>query len=155
MKRVVVASLALLFGLTAMLAHGTAHADEPRFGERSVMSERAIEERLRAPGRVCLEGDEECGPEMVAAADEEEEDAARDPGDIYQDACAACHDTGTAGAPVIGELGDWEARFDKGTDELVQSTVDGMGAMPPMGGCRDCDEDDIRAVVEYIMEQTQ
>lgn len=153
MKRVVVASLALLFGLTGMLAHGTAHAGEPRFGERSLFSERAIEERLRAPGRVCLEGDEDCGEEVVAVA--EEEDAVREPGDIYQQACAACHDTGAAGAPTIGELGDWEARFDKGTDELVQSTVDGMGAMPPMGGCRDCDEDDIRAVVEYIMEQTQ
>lgn len=157
MKRLAVASLALLFALLTVLAHGAAGDRDRPLGERSLFSERAIGERLRSPGRVCLEGDEDCGKDVAVAgtAEEEQDSGPRAGSGIYNQACAACHDTGAAGAPRTGDLDDWSARFDKGMDQMVQSTVDGLGAMPPMGGCSDCDEEDLERAIEHIMEQTQ
>ena len=154
-KRLAVASLALFFALLGAHAQAAGADRGAPLGERSLFSERAISERLRSPGRVCLEGDEDCGEERLAVAEEEEDTGPRPGPQIYSQACAACHDTGAAGAPRTGDLDDWSDRFDKGLDQMVQSTVDGLGAMPPMGGCGDCDEDDLKRAIEHIMEQTQ
>ena len=74
---------------------------------------------------------------------------------VYQTSCNACHGTGAAGAPMLGDAGAWEARMEKGLDAVVANAVNGVNAMPAKGLCFDCNEDDIRALVEYMLETSQ
>src|SRR6476659_10093090 len=39
---------------------------------------------------------------------------------VYTAVCAACHGTGAAGAPQLGDAGAWSARIAQGYDTLVQ-----------------------------------
>ncbi|GJM14359.1 MAG: cytochrome [Pseudohongiella sp.] len=87
-----------------------------------------------------------------ASAAEEQFDAEA----AYQKTCFACHGNGAAHAPVVGDYIEWEIRLEKGIDTLVQNTVAGLnGIMPPKGLCTDCSEEDLRAIVEYMLEQSQ
>ena len=76
------------------------------------------------------------------------------PDQLYQGACLACHTTGAAGAPKIGDAAVWGERMAKGLDGLVSSAIGGIGAMPPRGGSS-FDDDQIRAVVEYILANSK
>jgi len=80
--------------------------------------------------------------------------ADKSPDQLYQGACLACHSTGAAGAPKIGDAAAWTARLAKGLDALVTSAINGMGAMPPRGGSQ-FNDDQIRATVEYILSESK
>lgn len=108
-----------------------------------------LAERVEPIGRVQMGG-----PEVVAVADEPDDPAEPRSGDaVYGAACAACHDTGAAGSPLLDDAGEWQARLDeRGFDGLLQSVIDGMGAMPPRGGS-DASDDELHLSVEYILEE--
>jgi len=80
--------------------------------------------------------------------------ANKSPDQLYQGACLACHTTGAAGAPKIGDAGAWKPRLAKGMDSLVASAIKGIGAMPPRGGSQ-YNDDQIQAVIEYILDQSK
>ncbi len=80
--------------------------------------------------------------------------AAKSPAEMYQAACLACHTTGAAGAPKIGDAGAWQDRLAKGVDALVTSAINGIGAMPPRGGSQ-LDDGQIKAVVDYILAESK
>ena len=80
--------------------------------------------------------------------------ADKSPDQLYQSACLACHTTGAAGAPKIGDAGAWNQRLAKGLDALVTSAINGIGAMPPRGGSQ-FNDDQIKAVVEYILDESK
>ena len=80
--------------------------------------------------------------------------ANKSPDQLYQGACLACHSTGAAGAPKIGDAAAWKARLAKGLDSLVTSAINGIGAMPPRGGSQ-FNDDQIRATVEYILSESK
>lgn len=68
--------------------------------------------------------------------------------DIYKTTCAACHDSGAAGAPKTGDAAAWSARIAKGYDKLVANAINGINAMPAKGGNPDLDDVEVaRAVV--------
>jgi cytochrome c5 len=68
--------------------------------------------------------------------------------DVYKATCAACHDSGAAGAPKTGDAGGWSARLSKGYDNLVANAIKGINAMPAKGGNPDLDDIEVaRAVV--------
>lgn len=110
----------------------------------------AIAERLQPVGELCMAGDECTGGAMttVAAADP------RDPAEIYQGKCASCHNTGVGGAPKLGSAEDWEPRVEKGMEVLFQNAWNGINAMPPKGICMDCTEEEMRATIDYIIEES-
>ena len=85
-----------------------------------------------------------------AAADE----ANKTPDQLYQSACLACHSTGAAGAPKLGDAAAWAARAGKGVEALISSAINGIGAMPARGGSQYSDEQ-IGAAVEYILGKSQ
>ncbi len=74
---------------------------------------------------------------------------------IYQQVCAACHDSGAAGAPKSGDKGAWAARIKKGKDTLYQSALNGIGAMPPKGGNAQLSEKQVKAAVDYMLHSVQ
>jgi len=80
--------------------------------------------------------------------------ADKSPDQLYQGACLACHSTGAAGAPKIGDAAAWKARLAKGLDSLVTSAINGIGAMPPRGGSQYNDEQ-VRATIEYILSESK
>ena len=78
---------------------------------------------------------------------------ARDGQTIYKTACFACHDAGVAGAPKLGDAAAWAPRIAKGNDALYSSLKNGLNAMPPKGTCMNCSDDELKAVLDYMIEQ--
>ncbi|MPM29248.1 Cytochrome c6 [bioreactor metagenome] len=54
--------------------------------------------------------------------------------EVYKVQCAACHATGTAGAPKFEDAAAWAPRLKQGLETLVQSALKGKNAMAPQGG---------------------
>jgi cytochrome c5 len=71
---------------------------------------------------------------------------------IYQQVCHVCHATGAGGAPLMTAQ-DWGGRLDKSQSELIQSVIDGLGAMPPRAGRPDLTDEQIEVTVAYMLEQ--
>ena len=73
----------------------------------------------------------------------------------YKQACFACHDTGAAGSPKIGDKAAWSARIATGNDALYASAINGKGAMPPKGGRADLSDDAIKAAVDHRIAKSK
>jgi len=74
---------------------------------------------------------------------------------IYQSSCQACHATGAAGAPKLGDKEAWAPRIAQGMDTLLKHATDGLRAMPPKGACAACTEADLKEAIEYMVSQSQ
>lgn len=78
-----------------------------------------------------------------------------DPQRTYTQSCGACHNSGAAGAPRFGNSEDWSARLEKGRDVLLENTINGYNnIMPPKGMCFTCSNDELAAVLNYILENS-
>jgi cytochrome c5 len=74
----------------------------------------------------------------------------------YSKTCAICHAAGLADAPRFGFSEDWAARIAKGKEVLYQSSINGLPpAMPAKGMCFSCSDDDLKALVDYMVENSQ
>jgi cytochrome c5 len=72
---------------------------------------------------------------------------------VYTAVCVACHGTGAAGAPKLGDNGAWSTRIAQGYDTLVQHAVNGIRAMPAKGGNPDLDDVEVARAVAYMANQ--
>ncbi|WCM87968.1 c-type cytochrome [Acidovorax sp. NCPPB 3576] len=102
-----------IIGLVLYVTSGTKPADG------AANPERALAERIQKVGMV------------------EVRDANRPlrPGEeVFKGQCAACHATGAAGAPKLGDAAAWGPRIKTGFEALVHSALAGKGAMAPQGG---------------------
>ena len=72
---------------------------------------------------------------------------------VYNRYCAACHDVGTATAPLTSDTEFWASRLEEigSTSALTNAVLAGKGAMPAKGGCSSCNEDELRLAVEYML----
>jgi cytochrome c5 len=70
---------------------------------------------------------------------------------VYNASCMACHASGVAGAPKLGDKAAWAPRLASGLDALTTSAIKGKGAMPPKGGNSSIPDADIRASVAYMI----
>ena len=79
--------------------------------------------------------------------------------DVFKKTCAMCHQTGVAGAPKLGDKADWGPRIAQGKDTLYKHAIEGFngskGAMPAKGGNPALTDDQIKAVVEYMVAQSK
>jgi cytochrome c5 len=102
---------------------------------------------------------EPAAEESVMAASDMANDAVADSGSdaaaTYQSNCMACHATGAAGAPMVGNKEAWDAKMEKGMDAVMTNVMNGINAMPAKGLCMSCSYDDLQAVVEYMVAQSQ
>ena len=71
---------------------------------------------------------------------------------VFQAQCSACHATGAAGAPKVGDAGAWGPRLGQGYEGLLNSALKGKGAMGAQGGGDFSDVEIGRAVV-YMANQ--
>ena len=69
----------------------------------------------------------------------------------YDTVCMACHSTGAAGAPKLGDKAAWAPRIKTGLDTLHSVAIKGKGAMPPKGGNAALSDDAVKAAVDYMV----
>jgi cytochrome c5 len=69
---------------------------------------------------------------------------------LYERACANCHEAAGSGAPRRGDRAAWAPRESGGLPALVASVRAGKGAMPPMGWCPECTDEDFAMLVSYL-----
>jgi cytochrome c5 len=81
--------------------------------------------------------------------------AAADGKKVYDGACVACHATGVANAPKLGDKAAWGPRLSAGIDGLLQSVIKGKGAMPPKAGNPALSDAELRAGVEFMVSQAK
>lgn len=118
----------------------------------------AIVERIQPAGMSCMEGEATCGAATAApVADTGSPAAARSGEDVYNTACLACHSTGAAGAPKLGDAPAWAERIAKGMDVMYASGIEGISGtgMMAKGGCMSCSDDEVRAAVDHMVEGSQ
>lgn len=120
-----------IFAIIGLVIYVTS-ADKPAAG--AVNPEKAIAERIQKVGMVevrdanrPLKGGEE----------------------VFKAQCTACHTSGAAGAPKVGDAAAWSARIKTGFETLVQSALKGKGAMAPQGG-GDFNDTEIARAVAYM-----
>ncbi|MDN3919406.1 c-type cytochrome [Roseateles violae] len=71
---------------------------------------------------------------------------------VFQAQCSACHATGAAGAPKLGDAAAWGPRVKSGFDTLLHSALKGKGNMGPQGG-GDFNDFEIARAVVYMANQ--
>ncbi|GAA0209127.1 cytochrome c5 family protein [Kangiella japonica] len=76
----------------------------------------------------------------------------RDGESIYNRSCFSCHERGHGGAPLRGNLEQWQSRLNKGEDALLKSMVNGYKGMPPKGACFDCSAQELQMALDYMLK---
>jgi cytochrome c5 len=68
---------------------------------------------------------------------------------VFQAQCSACHTSGAAGAPKLGDAAAWGPRIKTGLETLLNSALKGKGAMGAQSG-GDFEEYEIARAVVYM-----
>ncbi|MDO3388109.1 cytochrome c5 family protein [Gilvimarinus sp. SDUM040013] len=137
-----------IIGLMVALGLGLM-ASSIAFSQSAAVNDK-VAERIAPAGSSCMSGDD-CAAAPVAAASS----GPRSGEDVYNTSCNTCHGMGVAGAPKYGEAADWTDRIAKGMDTLNDHAINGFNAMPPMGLCATCSDEEVIAAVEYLVENSQ
>lgn len=136
-----------VFGLFMLI--GLMAASAVAVSQSATLTEE-MKARIAPVGSICKSG-ESCAAAPVAAATS----GPRTGQQVYDTACGTCHAIGVAGAPKLGDAADWGARASKGIETLYTHAIEGFNGMPPMGLCGTCSEDEIKASVDYLLENSQ
>lgn len=128
----------VIFVVAGSMAAGN---KEAAMKDSSAATEEAIAERIAPVAQVKVAGDK-------AAAEPKKQSAK----DLYATACFACHGTGAAGAPILGDKAAWTARIGQGMDLVYKHAIEGLNGMPPKGGRADLSDDAIKSIVDYMVE---
>mgnify|MGYP003323945277 CR=1 FL=1 len=92
-------------------------------------------------------------PTNTVAQTEHQTPKTFDAASTYQMSCFACHGTGAAGAPLLGEVEVWEEILAKGIEVVMANVINGLNAMPARGLCASCSDDDLKSLVDYMISQ--
>ncbi len=122
------------------------------------MSPEALAKRIAPVAKLQIEGAAEVAPAAPQAAKVATVTPAApaaggkpDGKKVYDTTCMACHATGAANAPKLGDKAAWAPRIKTGTDALYASVLKGKGAMPPKGGNAGLADADVKAAVDYLV----
>ncbi len=69
----------------------------------------------------------------------------------YNEYCFICHGSGMPDTPQFGDVEHWASRTSKGMEALYNAAIYGVNAMPPMGLCDDCTEEQVKEAVDYMV----
>lgn len=132
-------------------------------------------DNIRPAGQVCMQG-QSCVGQPAGGAQVSAEPAAAEPApaveetpaaeevaaapandfDVeaaYNMSCMACHASGAAGAPMLGDEAAWNERLEKGMDAVMANVMNGVNAMPARGLCVTCSDEELHALVDYMVNQ--
>ena len=137
----VVGALSAFFIISIVVARMVSAPAESAAGVDS-MVESAIVDRIKPFGEINI------GTAPVAAASS----GAADGKGTYNASCAACHASGAAGSPKLGDKGAWKARIAQGNSTLVDHAINGFKGMPAKGGNASLSDDAVKAAVKYMVD---
>lgn len=106
-----------------------------------------VEQAAEAVTEVVEEAVNEVAAEVAAAVSDFDVES------TYQMSCFACHGAGAAGAPKLGDADAWAPRLEAGMDTLMANVINGVNAMPPKGLCMTCTDENLRSLVDYMVNQ--
>lgn len=137
----------LLITLASALLWGCGSSDNAV--ELTAKQEQQVAERIAPEGHVSMAG------QVAAVSSSASAGAARSGADIYATNCIACHSSGVAGAPILGDVAAWTARLSKGVETVYTNAINGIGAMPARGTCMDCSDDEVIAAIDHILDNSK
>jgi len=73
----------------------------------------------------------------------------------YEASCSACHANEAIGAPVVGDKEAWASVMAKGIDGVYHNGINGINAMPPKGGNMDLSDDEVKVIIDYMIEASK
>jgi cytochrome c5 len=145
-RTVVNTTIAVLFTASAMISFSASANDKD------------IVDRVKPVGHLVVLADSDSAKASDAASTESEAKSATATADAgkstYDTACFACHGTGAAGAPITGNKDAWASRVGQGVDTLYSHAINGFNAMPPKGGAMNLTDEQVKAVVDYMVGQS-
>ena len=140
MKSIIAVITLFTFSLAVWASHNNEDSVESRIGPVGTLNVMSAEEM-------------EAKATEVAASGEESGES------VYQSACFACHGTGAAGAPKVGDAAAWTERLAQGMDTLINNAINGFqgsaGVMPARGGNPNLSDEAVTAAVEFMLENSQ
>ncbi|MFC5741451.1 c-type cytochrome [Dyella tabacisoli] len=79
---------------------------------------------------------------------------------IYDGLCHSCHTAGVAGAPKVGDKGNWAPRIAEGLETLVKHAIDGYhgpdgNTMPAKGGMPSLTDEQVKNAVHWMTDQSK
>lgn len=78
---------------------------------------------------------------------------------VFGKTCALCHGAGVAGAPRPGDKADWGPRIAQGNEVLYKHALEGFsgakGLMPPRGGYSKLTDEEVKAAVGFMVDQSR
>jgi cytochrome c5 len=159
---VLVAIALVLIGISRLVDSGPKGARDTG----DPLMQASAHERIKPVGQVAVAGQDNSGLAIrqtaVPVAGGTAAPTAAVPTDgksVFDVACSACHGTGIAGAPRIGDAAAWAPRIAQGMATLEKHAIEGYqgsaGVMPAKGGRTDLPDDAVRAAVEYLTAQSR
>ena len=151
-------STVLLLFIFILVTHHRSNAERVRLDRSALLSTASsVAERIKPVGQASVQSAEtrsEPAKTAVAAPS-----PVRDGKQVYQATCFVCHGAGIAGAPKLGDKGQWAKRIAKGVNTLYASAVNGVqgsaGAMPAKGGNPALSDAEVKAAVDYMVAQSK
>jgi len=138
-------SLAALAVVIFIVAGSMATSNkEAAMKDNAASADAAIAERIAPIAQVTVAGDK--------AAEAPVQQSGKD---IYASACFACHGTGAAGAPILGDKAAWSARIGQGIESLYNNAINGLNGMPAKGGRADLSDDAIKSAVDFMVAESK
>jgi cytochrome c5 len=146
----VAVALIALTVIIVFLARDIGQKDPEYNPVRTVLTEENIQ-----PVAGVYTGDESAAAMQVVVAESAPAQAAFDgslDGEmIYNNVCSACHTAAILGAPKPGSP-EIAQRAEQGMDVLLQNAMNGLNAMPARGGRPDLSDEQMQAVVEFMLK---
>jgi len=141
----------------AVILFFLAHAVVNRPNAQQQTDTRAVAERIKPVGEVAI-GEASRGGRisLIATASAAGDDKGKA---VYNSACVACHGSGVAGAPKLGDKAAWKGRIAQGAATLNKHALGGFqgksGFMPPKGGNASLADADVTAAVDYMVSKSR
>ena len=151
-------SVVLMLFIFVLVAHHRGIPDRVQQQRGALMSTAiSVTERIKPVGQVSiLSAETRPEPVKIAVA---APPLVRDGQQVYQATCLVCHGAGIAGAPKLGDKGQWVKHIAKGLDTLYTSAVNGMqgraGVMPAKGGNPALSDAEVKAAVDYMVARSK
>ena len=73
---------------------------------------------------------------------------------VYEANCKMCHGGTIPGAPGVGKNDEWAPRIKQGKETLYKHALEGFNSMPAKGGNAGLSDDEVKAAVNYMANQS-
>ena len=149
-----------LFSLTACSKEESAPVPQPTtppIPQTAPATQTAIEEAQQVATQVSEKAEQTVQQvkDQAVAAVEQVKESLNSGQAVYTKSCLVCHKAGIAGAPKLGDKDAWAPRLANGIEPLVSNAINGIGTMRPKGGHSKLTDDEVRAAVEYMVEESR